>query len=159
MGDVHKKKTDYVDFDTYWNKIIILDKEGNTFTRKQIIDAIANQDGGAHVDPELKKEYVDFSRKNSMGWVHSIDDKNWNPVMGAELASVRQIAHEILRTLIPSYPIKKMVCSEIAGPTISTDMKAVYADDILLTEVTKKVGRNELCPCKSGVKYKECCGK
>jgi len=23
----------------------------------------------------------------------------------------------------------------------------------------KKVGRNELCPCGSGKKYKQCCGK
>lgn len=24
---------------------------------------------------------------------------------------------------------------------------------------TKKVGRNEACPCRSGQKYKKCCGK
>ena len=24
---------------------------------------------------------------------------------------------------------------------------------------SKKVGRNELCPCGSGKKYKQCCGK
>ena len=24
---------------------------------------------------------------------------------------------------------------------------------------TKKVGRNDLCPCGSGKKYKNCCGK
>jgi preprotein translocase subunit SecA len=23
---------------------------------------------------------------------------------------------------------------------------------------TKKIGRNELCPCNSGKKYKHCCG-
>ena len=26
-------------------------------------------------------------------------------------------------------------------------------------EAEKKVGRNELCPCGSGKKYKKCCGK
>ena len=26
-------------------------------------------------------------------------------------------------------------------------------------EVEKKVGRNEPCPCGSGIKYKKCCGK
>lgn len=25
--------------------------------------------------------------------------------------------------------------------------------------VEKKLGRNDLCPCKSGLKYKKCCGK
>ena len=24
---------------------------------------------------------------------------------------------------------------------------------------TEKVGRNDLCPCGSGKKYKQCCGK
>ena len=27
------------------------------------------------------------------------------------------------------------------------------------TEAEKKVGRNEPCPCGSGIKYKKCCGK
>ena len=26
-------------------------------------------------------------------------------------------------------------------------------------EKTEKVGRNQLCPCGSGIKYKRCCGK
>jgi len=29
---------------------------------------------------------------------------------------------------------------------------------LTLTERTKKVGRNEPCPCGSGKKYKKCCG-
>ncbi|OSB19535.1 hypothetical protein B2H94_09980 [Clostridium sporogenes] len=27
------------------------------------------------------------------------------------------------------------------------------------TRYSKKVGRNNLCPCGSGKKYKKCCGK
>ena len=28
-----------------------------------------------------------------------------------------------------------------------------------ITIQSKKIGRNELCPCGSGKKYKQCCGK
>jgi len=39
-----------------------------------------------------------------------------------------------------------------------------YVDGLLPTPVTyrreeEKVGRNDLCPCGSGKKYKKCCGK
>jgi len=30
---------------------------------------------------------------------------------------------------------------------------------IIIQEKTKKVGRNDPCPCGSGLKYKKCCGK
>ncbi|WP_162148159.1 SEC-C metal-binding domain-containing protein [Listeria floridensis] len=26
------------------------------------------------------------------------------------------------------------------------------------TKINKKIGRNEPCPCGSGIKYKKCCG-
>jgi preprotein translocase subunit SecA len=34
-----------------------------------------------------------------------------------------------------------------------TEKNVTYKRDL------KKIGRNELCPCNSGKKYKKCCGK
>ncbi|MDE7164377.1 MAG: preprotein translocase subunit SecA [Clostridiales bacterium] len=34
-----------------------------------------------------------------------------------------------------------------------------HADEPVVTPKTKQVGRNDLCPCGSGKKYKNCCGK
>jgi len=36
------------------------------------------------------------------------------------------------------------------------ELDALYPNKILKAT---KIGRNELCPCGSGVKYKKCCGK
>ena len=34
-----------------------------------------------------------------------------------------------------------------------------HADEPVVTPKTKQVGRNDMCPCGSGKKYKNCCGK
>jgi len=48
LGDSDSSK--FLSFDDWWNEIIFDDKE-SVFTRKDIVWYIANQDGGAHVDP------------------------------------------------------------------------------------------------------------
>jgi hypothetical protein len=61
--------------------------------------AVADQDGGAHVDPELDKAYAKLTRQNSLGLVFSVGDepREWanNPVP----PSIRQVTQEILWTL------------------------------------------------------------
>jgi hypothetical protein len=86
-------------FSKWWKEIVIKDEEGNTFSRQALVLFVANQDGGAHVDPSIDEAYAKLSRHNSLGWVVSFGDVplKWddNPV----LPSVRQIAEEVLRTL------------------------------------------------------------
>lgn len=89
-------------FPQWWNKIVIVDKHKHKFTRRDLILALANQDGGAHVDPKLDKEYQLLSRENSMGWIYS-DESTESALMSVELASVRQIAHEIIMTFRRKY--------------------------------------------------------
>ena len=64
---------------------------------------LANQDGGAHVDPKLDVAYAHIARTPGLGWtVANIGPggTTTEPFTGrAELASMRQIAHEVLRTL------------------------------------------------------------
>jgi hypothetical protein len=150
----------YVDFDRYWSETIFVDKEGNRHNRKDIILAVANQDGGSHVDPGLNENYAKLSRMNSLGWLAGDDKGNWVPVRGAELAAIRQVAHEMLRTLVPDYQIQKNVSNKsgfvIGGLSIKEQ------DDLPIGNSKKKFGkrgRNTLCPCGSGIKYKKCCGK
>ncbi len=99
--------TGYIDFENYWSEIIFNDKLGNSYSRKDIVLAVANQDGGSHVDPELNEKYASLSRSNSLGWVSRDYSDKWIPVKGAELAAIRQITHELLRTLVPDYPKKQ----------------------------------------------------
>ena len=89
---------------TKWlNKIVIVDGNGNPFTREDLILCVRDKDGGAHIDPELEKDYADLSRHNSMGWKLM---KDGVPIdeSGPHLASIRQIAHEIIKTLKDEFP-------------------------------------------------------
>lgn len=46
----------------------------------------------------------------------------------------------------------------IFGKDKITELKLAYGDEKTLV-APKKIGRNEICPCGSGKKYKNCCGK
>jgi len=144
-----------IGFDEFWNEEIFFDQKGSSFSRKDIVLFVANQDGGSHVDPEIEEKYASLSRKNSLGWKTSIDNKTWSDLKGAELAAIRQIGHELLRTLKTDYPIKKPSTkgSLLIG---GAGMFVGYSDDTV--EKYKKVGRNQPCPCGSGKKYKKCHG-
>ncbi len=163
LDEAPVKKFGFVNFDEFWNRIIFIDNNKNSFTRKEIVLAIANQDGGAHVDPKIEKKYKELSRENSLGWKASLDGKIWNDSCGSELAAVRQIAHELLRTFEIEYPYKKMVTGDAGfilggmGFIISNTTDVNSITDYLVNK--KKIGPNKKCLCGSGQKYKKCHGK
>jgi hypothetical protein len=87
-------------FKEWYNQIVICDGKGNKFSRKDIIIFIAHNDGGGHISFEIDKKYYELSRNNSMGWL-----KNGETVIeGPENGTIRQIAHEIIRTLESNFP-------------------------------------------------------
>jgi len=91
-----KKK---LSFDEWWNKIILVDKKnGNKFSREYLILSICDKDGGAHIDSELKEDYIEIKKNNSIGWKFFANGKE-NPITDIELVSVRQIAYELIKTL------------------------------------------------------------
>ena len=121
-------------FNDYWERIVFIDNQGRSFTRKSIVLAIANQDGGAHIDPNMDEDYYDLSRRNSMGW----QSGNNPPVTKAELAAVRQIAHEILRMFDASYPAVKHM--DTGGmPAIATGI-LITTTGLRPPVIVKKVG-------------------
>jgi hypothetical protein len=68
------------------------------FTRKTLIQSLANKDGGAHVDSEIEQEYYELSKKNKIGFhmVNSIGERV--PLNDPILPSIRQISYETLET-------------------------------------------------------------
>jgi hypothetical protein len=85
-------------FNDWWkNQVVIADKHHTRFKRRDLVLFVADKDGGCHVDPELDKEYAELSRFNSLGW----EPKPQNRV---ELACIRQIAHEVLKSLSDKFP-------------------------------------------------------
>ena len=65
---------------------------------------MANEDGGAHIDPKLDAAYADLTKFNSLGYVLISDNREKPFLIGAELASIRQICHEVLKTLADEFP-------------------------------------------------------
>lgn len=92
------EKPSWVSFKDWWEKTVIVDSLGSKFSRKRLILSLANQDGGAHVDPDLEPEYEKLTRKDSMGW-RSLRSTVDRPVTEIETATCRQIAHEMLESL------------------------------------------------------------
>lgn len=94
----------WVTFNTWWTKEkVLVDNKRNEFTRKELVLTCSNQDGGAHVDSKLNKQYADLNRENTMGWIH-VTDGNKSPILNPHLTSVRQIGYELLRTLKEKFP-------------------------------------------------------
>jgi len=91
-------KPKYIRFPDWWNKVVIKDQKKNTFKRRELVLTLANQDGGAHVDPELNEGYSNLTRNNSVGWFVG-DGTRTTPLEDIELHSVRQITHELILTI------------------------------------------------------------
>jgi len=96
----------WISFEEWWNGIIFVDRKDNKTSRKDLILAVANKDGGAHVDPVLNEKYADLSRRNSLAWRFS-SVRGDAPLEGPEKATIRQIAHEVLKSLNPEMPAMK----------------------------------------------------
>lgn len=93
-----------ISFEKWWNKIVFVDIKGNKLTRKNLVLAVANKDGGAHVDHELDKGYADMTRFGSLGSVFVQDGNKRHFATHPELAGVRQISHEVLKSLKDEFP-------------------------------------------------------
>ena len=89
-----------VGFERWWRRSTVYkDSKGNEFNRKDLVLAVAEQDGGAHVDPTLNAAYADLSRRNSLAWNLKINDEDKDFENNPVPPSIRQIAHEVLKTL------------------------------------------------------------
>jgi hypothetical protein len=155
-----RRRTSFVD---WWTRDVLIDAKGNKYSRKYLVEVVAEQGGGVHVDPLIDVAYADLSNKNSMGYVTKDGSGSSEQVMDADAAAIRQIAHETLRTFVPDYPRQKMLLGLDAKAAASGVWQA-NTDEIPKTLSSKsKIGPNDPCPCgalkKDGknAKYKKCC--
>lgn len=150
-----------VRFDEYWNRVVLIDATGHKFTRRQLILTVTNEEGGAHVDPTINKKFDALANNNSMGWKVSTNKSAETDLPGIESATIRQIGHEILRTLKPDMTTKgmdKKGAGLVVGGMGIWIGTAIQKTAAFLPKKIPKVGRNEKCPCGSSKKYKKCHG-
>jgi len=99
LDDVKSKEK--IDWQQWWSvePIMALNKEREIITRRQLILACANKDGGAHVDTIKPDEYERL--ENGLGFEVVVRFKGKSQpervkFRYANLAALRQIGHEIL---------------------------------------------------------------
>jgi hypothetical protein len=159
-------------FDEWWSQPVFRNDNGKILTRSDLVRSVSDQDGGAHVDPGLNEVYARLSRECGMGWVYS-GPAGVDVVQAPELAAVRQIAHEVIKTFNPSYgrqsrhlegsilfggtSLREATPEEIAR--LESRQNVSTAIPPSATGKGRKIGRNEPCPCGSGIKYKKCHGR
>ena len=145
----HITSSSRLPFDSWWNAAVIADMQGHEISRRELVLALANKDGGAHIDPKLDLLYAEVTRGRAMGSLRG-NESHWEALPDIALASVRQIAQEVLASLDEeaSPPTPPPPPETITIGTIELE----YAPDSYST------GRNDPCPCGSGKKFKKCHG-
>lgn len=117
LDDARQTRT--TPFEQWWRQdIVFSDAQQRQLTRADIVRTAADQDGGAHVDPELQGDYAAYRHEDAIGWQYE-DGRplDRDPVFVA----IRQISHEVLKTLVPGYSrtmqdaLDERKPSEIAG--------------------------------------------
>lgn len=86
-----------VQFDRWWQKERIFKFREYELTRKRLVFALRNQDGGAHVGPLTDPHYVKIKTAAFFSFVKK--DGTIEPLFGAIPASMRHIGWEMLKTL------------------------------------------------------------
>ncbi len=90
-----------VPFTDYWGRTVFIDGD-LSITRSDLIRSVADQDGGAHVDPTLKAGYVELSRQQR--WRFFRDGIEFSPPTKPHLPLLRQFAAELMWTVAEQAP-------------------------------------------------------
>ncbi|WP_161846011.1 hypothetical protein [Pseudoflavonifractor sp. 524-17] len=91
-------------------EVVFCDTYRKLYRRKDLIQLLANMDGGAHVDAELSDNYSGLKTNSLTGWViRSEDGTDKGMENDPVYASMRQMTFEVLQSL---YRIKQPLFSE-----------------------------------------------
>lgn len=134
---------------SWWQQLVFRHQSVIKFSRSRLVTVTANQFGGTHVDASIDADFNDIV-KGRLGMTAL---ENGQTILMNDVAAVtlRQIGHEVLRSFLPEYvaPERKLDFGMITmGVAVSKQ-----------STLEPPVGRNELCPCESGIKYKKCHGR
>jgi hypothetical protein len=97
-------------FTDWWNQSVVRDIQHRDITRRDLVLALANRDGGAHVDPQLDSVYAGLSRRNSLSWFIVAGNATVDFPDGPHFACVRQIAHELEKSIQKHLGVTAAAC-------------------------------------------------
>ena len=156
--------TRWVKFAEWWSEPVFVDEHRKELSRRDVVLTVASRDGGTNVDPNLTMAYARLLQFATPGAttgaildVSAIPNSTGptgEPVSHPERVALRQIAHEALRTLIPTY-------RKYHKPTNDARLNAALAkaiDPPATLPRSPDIRRHDACPCGSGKKFKQCHG-
>ena len=99
LDDFIQGSTHVLPFEKWWNQVFWSTTATNCLTRRQIVLAATNQDGGAHVDENLDEKYEDYS-STSHGKLIAEGKRFQNelPITDMHLVALRTIGNEVMKS-------------------------------------------------------------
>jgi SEC-C motif len=132
-------------FDQWWQKPFLTDTSGRPITRRSVVLDVANKDGGAHVAKAIPEAFRQLASGASLPVQVAAEDGSSSGIPGIVMATMRQIAFELLDTLHRDLP------NFIMGAPLTASAQLTAAE-------RSGIPRNSPCPCQSGKKFKACHG-
>ncbi|WP_083124891.1 hypothetical protein [Mycolicibacterium tusciae] len=87
-------------FDEWWTNTVIKDAAGTEYSRRKLVLALSNKEGGAHVDPVADADYDALAKSNSLGWSVEVGEEDPRPMaQNPVFPSMRQISYEVLESI------------------------------------------------------------
>ncbi|KUI44747.1 hypothetical protein AU198_14525 [Mycobacterium sp. GA-1199] len=87
-------------FSEWWTNTVIKDAAGTGYSRRKLVLALSNKEGGAHVDPIADADYEALAKSNSLGWSVTVGDDDPRPLaQNPVFPSMRQISYEVLESI------------------------------------------------------------
>jgi hypothetical protein len=148
----------WMKFADWWNEVVFIDEARKELSRRDLVLSVAAKDSGAHVDPSLAMMYERLTAYESVSGspnaVHKTNTLSTEPVTNPERAALRQVVHETMKTLFPTY-------RKFHRPVADARLNAALARGIerpTSMPWPPQIRRNDACPCGSGKKLKVCHG-
>jgi len=154
----------WMKFSEWWSEPVFVDEHRKELSRRDVVLTVASRDGGTNIDPNLTMAYARLllfaSGKElpvvfpEVSEIPNSNGPTGEPVSNPERVALRQIAHEALRTLIPTY-------RKNHRPTNDPRLNAALAKAIerpTSLPNPPQIRRHDACPCGSGKKFKYCHG-
>ena len=132
-------------FEQWWRRPFLTDTSGGPVTRRAVVLDVANMDGGAHVARAIPDALRQLASGRSLPFQTGTEDGAFADIPGAVMATMRQIAFELLETLHRDLP------NFIAGGPLAASAQLTASE-------RTGIDRNSACPCESGKKFKACHG-
>lgn len=89
-------------FADWWNEPIFENRLGKKLSRMNLTFSLRSKDGGSHFDAELPSSPYLEMKNEGLGFVfHDGSENPPKPIQNAHLATMRQIAFELERTILP----------------------------------------------------------